>query len=293
VTKKDESLSEDSCEKEVTIRDLTRAIEDLASRKKKPEDLEGIIAEAQELARHWKVEKRPVLEGYSSQPLVVLLTALAVALRRDHGFLKKIRHRFPTQLKNFDTAVQLGEIKELGSALLEAEPVPSAKQRYEEKRRRHKGDKTGEIEREFGGERLSTFPSAFGPDGPPPVCLDALFRYESVTMTRLRELFGMDRHRFPAKLPCVSEGKKTWYDLRAFLKIMDALLGETSRPKKQKRGRPRGVWLAGSDLQKRVLNGMIVRAHRVCPDKRLARLSWHEKISQWWACCRLFFYAGR
>lgn len=242
MTKKDESPAGDSCEKEVTITDLTRAIEDLASRKKKPEDLEGIIAEAQELARHWKVEKRPVLEGYSSQPLVVVLTALAVALRRDHGFLKKIRHRFPNELDNLDTAVQLGEIMELGSALPQAKPVPSAKQRYEEKRRRHKWDNTGEIEREFGSERLSTFPSAFGPDGTPPVCLDALFRYEAVTTTRLRELFGMDRHRFPRKLPCVSESKRTWYDLRAFLKIMDALLGEKPRRKKQKRGRPRRVW---------------------------------------------------
>ena len=89
-------------------------------------------------------------------------------------------------------------------------------------------------------------------------------------MTQLEALFGMDRHRFPRKLTCVREDKRTSYDLRAFLEIMDALLGEPRR-KKQKRGRPRRVWLTDSNLRNRGLNGMILQAHSVCPDKHLAR----------------------
>jgi hypothetical protein len=243
VTKKDERPVGDSCEKELTITDLTRAIEDLASRKKKPEDLEGIIAEAQELARRWKVAKRPVLEGYSSQPLVVLLTALVVELREDQDFASLISW-FPP--------------------MLEVEPARQSK--YEAKRRRNRWDRVGEIVRQFDG---SNFWRHLAGDIPPDY-LAALFRCETVTMTQLETLFGMDRHRFPRKLTCVREGKRTWYDLRAFLEIMDALLTEP-RHKKQKRGSPRRVWLIDSDLRKRVLNGMILRAHSVCADKHLAR----------------------
>ena len=140
MTKKDESPAGDSCEKEITITDLTRAIADLVSRKKKPEDLEGIIAEAQELARHWKVEKRPVLEGYSSQPLVVLLTALVVELRRE-GFANSIEW-FPAMFR--------APISAKVPYLVESKLVEPAEHcKYEDKRRRDKWDHVGEIVRQF------------------------------------------------------------------------------------------------------------------------------------------------
>jgi hypothetical protein len=264
VTKKDESPVGDSRERELTITDLTRAIEDLASRKKRPEDLEGIIAEAQELARRWKVEKRPVLEGYSSHSLVVLLTALVVELRGDLRVLEEIRRYYSKNLEDLSFASSIAWIRETFPAIFGAEPSGNCK--YEDKRRRDKWDHVGEIVPQFDA---SNFYRVLAGKVPPDY-LDALFRCETVTMAQLEALFGMDRHRFPRELTCVGKGKKTRYDLRAFLEIMDALLNEP-RHEKPKRGRPRRVWLTDSDLRKRVLNGMILRAHSVCPDKNLAR----------------------
>ena len=42
----------------------------------------------------------------------------------------------------------------------------------------------------------------------------------------LQNLFGMHRNRFPKNLPAKEDGRETWYDYRAVVKIMRALLLE-------------------------------------------------------------------
>ena len=91
------------------------------------------------------------------------------------------------------------------------------------------------IEYEFGGqaEARADFPYD-------PTCLDDILMGDGVIMEDLEILFGMERHRFPKKLPSVRAGRKIQYSALAVVKIMDALLREKlpERKPQARRGDP-------------------------------------------------------
>ena len=95
--KKEKNQSE---ERERTIAELSRAIEQLESGKGQPG--EGILAVARELAAQWKIKKRPLFEGLLDNKRLALLVALVVALREDHRLVARIRRHFPDELKKLE-----------------------------------------------------------------------------------------------------------------------------------------------------------------------------------------------
>ena len=100
-----------------------------------------------------------------------------------------------------------------------------SKNRYDFKR---KGYREGLIEQQFGGFVFRQ--AALGE----PLharrkcdCLDELFEGKTIKMLRTRvfsrNLFGLDRHRFPKKLPTVRTGREVEYTLVAVVQCMVAL----------------------------------------------------------------------
>jgi hypothetical protein len=265
------------------IADLTRAIEELVSRRKKPEELEGIIAEAKTLAREWKdpqsAEKpkdRRRLFDETSNNTTFLLAALVAALRPDHELVKQIRRHFPNELQKLSDESLFADLMAAARIWASTQPQPTAKKKSERKRRRWRRNHFGSIEYQFGGaaeaERRKFSLSALGDSHYEPTCLDDIFAGETVNMLRLEELFfGIDRHRLSNALQGV---QKRRYDYRAVAKIMETLLSERSRRKRKRRGRsPRNRWLDDPDdpdRRMRVLNGIIAQINR---------LSVHEKIA--------------
>src|SRR5262249_1092149 len=85
-----------------TISELCKAVEELVSRRKRPEEFEGLIDEAKALASECKdpcsakhpKDRRPLFDG-TSTPTNVLLAALVLALRRDYERVKTIRRYLP------------------------------------------------------------------------------------------------------------------------------------------------------------------------------------------------------
>ena len=81
-----------------TIADLKRALEDLVSRRKTQEELEGIVAEDKSIDRECKnpysardpKHRRPLFDE-TSRNTTFLLAALVVALTRDHELVQQIR----------------------------------------------------------------------------------------------------------------------------------------------------------------------------------------------------------
>lgn len=65
----------------------------------------------------------------------------------------------------------------------------------------------------------------------------------------LENLFGLDRHRFPKRLPTVRIGRQIEYPLIAVVRCMVALLADEKRP-----------WLADPKLRNTVLRAIIERA---------------------------------
>jgi len=265
------------------IPDLTRAIEELVSGRKKPQELEGIIAEAKALAQQWKnpfsakhlKDRRPLFDGTSSNR-TFLLAALVVALRRDHELLERIRRRFSDELDNLSSAAWHAELRELGEARLSTRPKPTSRQAFERKRRKWHRNRYNSIEYQFGGEReadlrKSTPAGLLGFADPvwarmsPPTCLDDIFAGVAVNMQRLEDLFfGMDRHRL-SKLVSernrIKSGREVRYDYRAVAEIMGNLLKE---PRKKRRrstlGRPPPApWLNDSERRRHVLSGIEAR----------------------------------
>ena len=260
------------------IPDLTRAIEELVSGRKKPQELEGIIAEAKALAQQWKgpfsakrlKDRRPLFDGASSN-VNFLLAALVVALRRDHELLEPIRRRFPDELDNLSSAVWHAELRELGEALASTRPKPTSRQAFERKRRKWHRKFYNSIEYQFGGAAEAERRKALYPfhsllyeltslddilvwerrkplsalHGLPyePTCLDDIFAGVAVNMQRLEDLFfGIDRHRLSelvSERNRIKRGREVRYDYRAVAEIMGNLLKEPRKKgKRSTLGRP-------------------------------------------------------
>jgi len=277
------------------ITDLSRAIEDLVSRRKRPEELEGIIDEAKTLARQWKdpysakrpKDRRPLFAVSNST--MVLLAGLVVALKRDHEFLERIRSRFPNELEELQSAVLYAQLREWGEAAAEwdyalkrPKPKPTPRQVSEEKRSKWHRSFRNSIEYQYGCGLVADLRKSRAFRGLSDAalqwlgatCLDKIFAGDPVNMQGLEELFWMDRCRFPTKeLLSLSvedrrDRRKRVYGWRAVRKIMDFLLRETRefllKEKSGKRkqpvlGPPRKLWLydpKDPDLLLRVLKGI-------------------------------------
>jgi hypothetical protein len=84
----------------------------------------------------------------------------------------------------------------------------------------------------------------------------------------LQNLFGMHRNRFPKNLPAKEDGRETWYDYRAVVKTMRALLLEEPGEAK---GSAR-LWLRGDPiLRTRVLSGIAARIDSLSVSGVIAR----------------------
>jgi hypothetical protein len=252
-------------ERERTIADLSRAIEQLVSSNKQPG--EGLLAVARGLAAQWKIKKRPLFEGLLENNRLALVTALVAALREDHCLVARIRRHFPDELESLSIRSMFAEVGNLVPGLFGALPKPSPKQEYEAKRRRRTWRSTGLIEWEFGGAREAWAQGEVWLSNPfysaplPPTCLDDIFTGGVVNMSRLEELFGIERHRL-AKLLDREDKKRGKYGHRVVVKIMNALLKKSPRKKRKRStpGAPRQMpWLNGANLRSLVRAGMIAR----------------------------------
>jgi len=257
------------------IKELTVAIEELVSGRKKPEDLEGIIAEAKTLAQQWKnphsakhpKNRRPLFDE-NSRNTTILLAALVVVLREDHELLELIRRRFPNKLENLIDAVLNADLRELVEAIASSQPEPTRTEVSEWKRRKSHRNFYNSIEYQFGGaaeaERRTTL-SALGGLPYEPTCLDDIFAGETVNMQGLEDLFfGIDRHRLSelvSERNRIKRGREVRYDYRAVTEIMDSLLTEPRKKRKRSTpGRPpRERWLNDNERRARVLSRIEAR----------------------------------
>jgi hypothetical protein len=252
------------------IEALKRAVEELVCRRKRPEELQGIIAESKTLARQWKdphsaenrKDRRPLFDDTCTNT-TFLLAGLVVDLERDHQHLESIRRRFPNELEKLSRDTLYADAHAAASIWSESQPRPTRNQKYELKRRSsHRWD-VGLIEWEFGGAQEAYWRKQMllhWPDDPvykavtPPTCLDDIFAGRAVNMLRLVALFRIDRHQL-SKLVSNKKHRETLYDGGMVARIMDKLLNERSRiPKESARGRPHRLpWLNDFDLRSRVL----------------------------------------
>ena len=249
-----------------TISEFCHAIEELVSRRKRPEEFEGLIDEAKTLANEWKdprsakhpKDRRPLFDG-TSTATNLLLAALVVALRRDHERVKNIRRYLPDRFEALCEESDLAWLRKIAAGWPESALRP--KQKYERKRRRWRRSFYNSIEYQFGGAAKAERWKLLALSGLPyePTCLDDIFAGEIVNMLRLEDLFfGIERHRLGNAVQGV---QKRRYDYRAVAKIMESLLSAKPRKRRKKTaGRPsRPPWLNDADLRTRVLSGIEAR----------------------------------
>lgn len=102
-----------------------------------------------------------------------------------------------------------------------------AKNRYEHLERNYVS-KPGAIERDFSTRSALSLLEVAPPIGP---CLDGIFRGGSVKMSgigdSLQWLFGLRRKRLSMARPALRRGREIFYNYRAVLACMDALLKQT------------------------------------------------------------------
>ena len=273
MSKKEQKRLQREAEKEKAeseaIQGLTRAIEELESGRKKPEELDGIIAEAKTLAQQWKnphsakhpKDRRPLFDGTTGER-TFLLVGLVVCLMREHTFLELIRSFFPSELEKLGR--DSSEI--LAGILASMQPQPTRTRKYERTRSKAHRGAVGLIEKQFGQPQLAWWRTASEwmplPISPPsePTCLDDIFAGRAVNMLRLQKLFGMDRHRL--KFQGKKSGRTTLYDYHAVVTIMKILLSERPPKKRKRRGRSPVLWLSDPrdpDLRARVLSQIEAR----------------------------------
>ena len=132
----------------------------------------------------------------------------------------------------------------------------TSKQASERRRTQIRRKKVGLIEYEFGGQAEARA----GFLGPAlhttlQTCLDDILMGYGVDMQYLEALFGLERHRFPNKLPKVRDGRKILYGAFAVVEIMDALLEEKLPERKPgaRGGSEKKLWLSTPEVRKRVL----------------------------------------
>ena len=114
----------------------------------------------------------------------------------------------------------------------------TSKQASERRRTQIRRKKVGLIEYEFGGQAEAR---AFflGPPleyNPLQTCLDDILMGYGVDMQYLEALFGLERHRFPNKLPRVRDGRKILYSALAVVRSWT----RCSRKNYQNENRERG-----------------------------------------------------
>jgi len=185
---------------------------------------------------------------------------------------ERIHAYYPEQLENLSIesslrrVLSLKEVQQQFIQRLEAEKKP--KQAYDVKRRFVSAPDSGEIK--YQCLRRMNYPIV-------PwdifvfVCLDDIFGGRSVKMQKLQNLFGMSRNRFPKELPSVKKGRETWYDYRAVVIIMDALLSEQPRRQKTRlRGRSlRHPWLSNPRDISRVFSAIRTRMRYVAAPEEI------------------------
>ena len=220
------------------------------------------------------------------------LIRLAVLQDREIEYLMQFRRdweqieaHYPDQLENLYSE-SLFPLRPLIEKLAEQKP-----KNFEDTRRRYKlSSGVGLIEYQFGGAGEAEWKhSLSGQLGSPykATCLDKIFAGGAVKMhesegermsfwspgDRIREpglqnLFGMHRNRFPKNLSVKEDGREIWYDYRAVVEIMRALLLE--EPRKGK-GSVR-LWLRGDPvLRTRVLSGIAARIDSLSVSGAIAR----------------------
>jgi hypothetical protein len=262
------------------IADLQEALEDLVHRRKQPG--EGILIEARELAREWKVKGRPLFGEGST----MLLAALVVALKREVELLERIRSRFPDKLEELQSAVLYAQIREFREALESAQDKPTPRQVSEKKRSKWHRHFHNSIEYQFGGGLVADLRKYTALRGLSDAelqwlgatCLDKIFAGDPVNMQTLEDLFfGIGRKRLGKLL--LGGRKKRWYDWRDVIRIMESLLKETQefllKEKERKRkkpvlGPPRKVWLYDKkdpDLLPRVVKRIEARLNSFSVDE--------------------------
>jgi hypothetical protein len=282
-----------------TIADLSRAIEDLVSGRKKPEGLEGTIDDAKTLAQQWKNPysakdskyRRPLFDT-SSNPTIFLLAALVVALKKqDQELAEQNRISIFEELEELRSAVlhAYAQMRELGEALQSAKPKPKPKrwQPFEETRRKWYRNFCNSIEYQFGGGLVADLrknPALRGLSDAElqwlgATCLDNIFRGDAVgkVTTRVNFLGGppivvdarTDMQRLEdsffgidrKRLSKLLSGKKKRHYWGDVIRIMAGLLKERPRKKrrKSKPGPARQIWLNDEDLRERVLKGIEAR----------------------------------
>ena len=268
----------------LTIADLRGAIEDLVLRGKQPG--EGIMIEARQLAREWKVKGRPLFDG-SMTNTVLLLVALVAALKREHELLEQIRRHLPVELEELQGAILHAQMREIGEALARTQAKPKRWQPFEEKRRRWHRNFYNSIEYQYGGGLVADLRKSAALGGLRDdvlqwlgaTCLDDVFRGDALgkvttrvnfyggplmvvaTRTNMQSLedlfFGIGRKRL-AKLLSGKKKRRYWRDV---IQIMAGLLKE--RPRKRRRkskpGPARRVWPNDEDVRERVLKGIEAR----------------------------------
>ena len=205
----------------------------------------------------------------AEHPLLLSLVELAQLQKSEIEDLKQFRRdweriqkHYPEQLENLSNesslrqSLSVKEVQQHFIQKLEADQRP--KRAYDVKRRFMSAPADGEIKYQC----LRRMNDPMGPwDIFVFVCLDEIFGGRFVKMQKLQNLFGMSRNRFPKKLPCVKKGRETWYDYRAVVKIMDALLSEQPRRQKTRlRGRSlRQPWLSNPRDISRVFSAILTR----------------------------------
>jgi hypothetical protein len=296
VKKKEDNRSETDS---AIIADLSRAIEDLVSGRKRPEELEGIIDEAKTLATQWKNPysakdskyRRPLFDNTSGDR-TLLLVALVVALKRKvQELAEQKRISTPEDLEELINVYlhDCAQLRKLGEGIESAKgkPKPKRWQPFEETRRKCHRDFRNSIEYQFGGGlvadlRKNTALRGFSDAALlwiGATCLDNIFRGDAVgkVTTWVNFLGGplvvvdarTDMQRLEdlffgigrKRLAKLLSGKKKRRYWRDVLQIMGKLLKERRRkkPKKSKPGPQRQIWLNDKDLRERVLKGIEVR----------------------------------
>jgi hypothetical protein len=264
---------------------LQEALEDLVLRRKQPG--EGILIEARELAREWKVNGRPLFDETSRT--TTLLAALVVALKREVELLERIRRHLPKELEELQSASLHAQMREIGEAIESAKDKPEPKrwQPFEETRRKRYRSFHNSIEYQFGGGLVADLrksPALRGLSDAAlqwlgATCLDDIFRGDAVgkvttrvnfyggspiivdartDMRRLEDLFFGIGRKWLAKLLSGKKKRRYWGDV---IGIMAGLLKERPRQKrkKSKPGPQRQIWLNDKDLRERVLKGIEAR----------------------------------
>jgi hypothetical protein len=230
------------------------------------------------------------------------LIELAALQDREIEYLMKFRRdweeietHYPDQLENL-YITSLLPIFRLDAVKLSA---LREQQNWEHKRQRYKlSSGVGLIEYEFGGAGETEWRkhSLSGPLGLPyqPTCLDRIFGGGSVKMHEskgepgLQNLFGMHRNRLK-NLPAAENGRETWYDYRAVVKMMHRLLSEKPRESETPtRGRTRRPWPSNPGLRICVLTGIVSRMERLSVSgdiwdafAAVVCLHLHEGIVEW------------